>query len=58
MEKKQASIRERLRYEFELGHSAAAATENICDALGPKAVSNATACRWHKRFQEGDFSRL
>ena len=39
-----------------MGHSAAAATRNICSVLGQGVVSTATVYRWFDRFDENDYS--
>lgn len=49
-------IRHCLLYEYQLGHTASEAERNICRAIGPGAVSNATAWRWFDRFRNKDFS--
>jgi len=49
-------IRNCLLYEYQLGHSASKAEQNICLAIGPGVVSNATAWRWFDRFRNGDYS--
>ena len=48
-------LRHCLLYEYELGHSAAEAQRNICQALGQGALDASTARRWFARFREGDY---
>jgi transposase len=40
-----------LLYEYQLGHSAAAATKNICGAIGPGSVGKTAASNWFNRFR-------
>lgn len=47
-------IRKLLRYEYRPGHSARAATDNICLVEGLDAVSYVTARRWFSRFRQGN----
>lgn len=51
-----SQIRERLLHEFQLGHSAAEARRNICEALGYEAVKQTCAKKWFKRFRNDDTS--
>ena len=49
-------IRHVLLHEFRLGHSAAEAHRNLCQAEGEEVMSVQTCLNWYKRFQSGDFS--
>ncbi|KAI6186909.1 Histone-lysine N-methyltransferase SETMAR-like protein [Aphelenchoides besseyi] len=49
-------VRHCLLYEFQLGHSAANATRNICSSISQDAVSHSTSKYWFQRFREGDYS--
>lgn len=53
MDKQNRLIRELLLYEYQLGHNAAEAARNICQAKGEHAVSHVTAKRWFKKFKTG-----
>ena len=56
MQNSREHIRHCLLYEFQLGHSAAEATRNICQAIDEDTLSNVTACHWFKRFRNKDYS--
>ena len=45
-----------LLYEYMLGHSASAATRNICRAFGPGSIGKTTATDRFNRFRNGNFS--
>jgi histone-lysine N-methyltransferase SETMAR len=45
-----------LLYEYQMGHSAAQATRNICQFVEEAAMSERTAQRWFERFDNGDYS--
>ena len=51
MEKNRGIIRELLKFEFELGHSAKEAMDNINQAKGNETVSKATAYLWYSKFR-------
>ncbi|KAI1701014.1 histone-lysine N-methyltransferase SETMAR [Ditylenchus destructor] len=51
MEKNRGVIRELLKYEFELGHTAKEAVENINRAKGAGTVAQRTAERWFSNFR-------
>ena len=44
-------IRTLIRYEFQLGHSAAQATRNICSAEGEGTVDESTVRRWYRKLR-------
>ena len=46
MENFKIHIRHCLLYEYELGHRAIRAVQNICSAIGLGAVSKSTAYDW------------
>ena len=48
-------IRTLLLYEFRLNHKAAAATRNICDAMGEGTIFYHTAVDWFNKFKNDDF---
>ncbi|VDP47388.1 unnamed protein product [Heligmosomoides polygyrus] len=48
------TIRERLLREYQLGHYAVEARQNICLALGDETVQRSTVFKWFKRFREGN----
>ena len=54
MEKNQGIIRELLKFEFELGHSAQEAMDNINKAKGSGTVSRTTAYEWFSKFKSGN----
>uniref|UniRef100_A0A914CZ01 Mos1 transposase HTH domain-containing protein n=1 Tax=Acrobeloides nanus TaxID=290746 RepID=A0A914CZ01_9BILA len=58
MEKNRGIIRELLKFEFELGHSAKEAIDNINRAKGNGTVSKATAYLWQKMAQKSLGSNL
>jgi transposase len=41
-------------YEFKCGHSAAAATRNICRIEGARTVKESTCRRWFAKFLNGE----
>jgi hypothetical protein len=41
-------------YEFKCGHSAAAATRNICRIEGEGTVKESTSPRWFAKFLNGE----
>ena len=49
-------IREILLYEFQLGHSAKEAFENICKTKGDDAVKLRNAYLWFSKFKNGFFN--
>ena len=49
--KNRGIIRELLKFEFELGHSAKEAMDNINRAKGNGTVSKATAYLWYSKFR-------
>ena len=51
MEKNRSIIRELLKFEFELGHSAKEAMDNINRAKWNGTVSKATAYLWYSKFR-------
>uniref|UniRef100_A0A914CWG2 Mos1 transposase HTH domain-containing protein n=1 Tax=Acrobeloides nanus TaxID=290746 RepID=A0A914CWG2_9BILA len=51
MEKNRDIIRKLLKFEFELGHSAKEAMNNINQAKGNGTVSKATAYLWYSNFR-------
>lgn len=56
MSDQRLKIRQLLQYEYQLGHNAAEATKNICNAEGADSLNDSTARRWFQKFREGDFS--
>ena len=56
IEKPNASIRECLLFEFQLEHSAAEVTRNICQAKGQNAISEATTKCCFARFRQENYS--
>jgi hypothetical protein len=52
MEKEQN--RNLMLYEFKCGHSAAAATRNICRIEGAGTVKESTCRRWFAKFLNGE----
>jgi hypothetical protein len=44
-------------YEFKCGHSAAAATRNICRIKGAGTVKESTCPRWFAKFVSGEEGR-
>lgn len=51
MEKNRGIIRELLKFEYELGHSAKEAMENINRAKGAGTVTKSTAYLWFSKFK-------
>ena len=51
MKKNRGIVRELLKFEFELGHSAKEAMDNINRAKGNGTVSKATAYLWYSKFR-------
>lgn len=51
----QIHLRHCILYEYQLAHTAAEATRNLCQALGAEAVSETTTRKWFTRFREGHF---
>ena len=51
MEKNRGVIRELLKYEFELGHTAKEAMDNINRAKGHGIVAKRTAYEWFSKFK-------
>jgi histone-lysine N-methyltransferase SETMAR len=49
-------IRHCLLFEYQLGHSAADAHRNLCQAVGQEAPSQQTCHNWFARFKDGDCS--
>ena len=49
-------IRVILRYEFQLGHSAAEAKRNMDIVYGTESPSKSTVCRWFQKFGSGDLA--
>jgi hypothetical protein len=45
-------------YEFKYGHSAAAATRNICRIEGARTVKESTCRRWFAKFLNGEEMRV
>ncbi|KAI1720226.1 flavin-binding monooxygenase-like domain-containing protein [Ditylenchus destructor] len=56
MEKNRGVIRELLKFEFELGHSAKEAMDNINRAKGAGTVSRTTAYEWFSKFKSGNMT--
>ncbi|KAI1692711.1 homeobox KN domain-containing protein [Ditylenchus destructor] len=56
MEKNRGVIRELLKFEFELGHSAKEAMDNINRAKGAGTVSRSTAYEWYAKFKSGNLT--
>jgi histone-lysine N-methyltransferase SETMAR len=56
MQNSKHHIRQRLLYEYQLGHSARQAALNICSAKDLGTVHPSTASRWFERFRNGDNS--
>ncbi|VDP30125.1 unnamed protein product [Heligmosomoides polygyrus] len=48
------TIRERLLHEYQLGHSAAEARQNIRAAVADEVFQRLTVFRWSKRFRKGN----
>ncbi|KAI1690613.1 histone-lysine N-methyltransferase SETMAR [Ditylenchus destructor] len=56
MEKNRSVIRELLKFEFELGHSAKQAMNNINRAKGAGTVAYSTAKEWYSKFRSGNLT--
>ncbi|KAI1711675.1 histone-lysine N-methyltransferase SETMAR [Ditylenchus destructor] len=56
MEKNRGVIRELLKFEFELGHSAKEVMDNINRAKGAGTVSRTTAYEWFSKFKSGNMT--
>ncbi|KAI1698864.1 histone-lysine N-methyltransferase SETMAR [Ditylenchus destructor] len=54
MEKNRSVIRELLKFEFELGHSAKQAMDNINRGKGAGTVAYSTAKEWYSKFRSGN----
>jgi histone-lysine N-methyltransferase SETMAR len=55
MQNSKEHIRHYLLYEYQLGHSAAAATRNICGAIGPGSVGKTAVSNWFNRFRNENY---
>ncbi|KAI1696346.1 histone-lysine N-methyltransferase SETMAR [Ditylenchus destructor] len=56
MEKNRGVIRELLKYEYELGHNAKQAMDNINRAKGAGTVAYSTAKEWYSKFRSGNLT--
>ena len=56
MEKNRGVIRELLKYEFEMGHSAHEAAQNINRVKGHGTVGYTTAKTWFSKFRSGNLA--
>lgn len=43
-------------YEYNLGHTATEAKQNICSAMGNNVISYKTVVSWFKQFKQGNYS--
>lgn len=54
MKGRRVTIRERLLNEYQLGHSATEARQNICAAVGDEVIQRSTVFKCFKRFPKGN----
>ncbi|KAI1701310.1 histone-lysine N-methyltransferase SETMAR-like [Ditylenchus destructor] len=48
------AIRRRLLAEFNAGHNAKQAAENVCDIFGEDTLKHVTCQRWFQKFRKGN----